>query len=99
MDKKFFVSREKYLELKAIQKKIFDRFKSTEQIDLGSKEPRYVNIIYGLVKGKTYLKIERKVREHNEVDNFSLERYCSKYGVDFETVKGLVECLTPSSKS
>jgi hypothetical protein len=89
-EKKFFATREKYLELKAIQKKIFNRFKSAETLDLGSYEPRYVNIIYGLVKGKEYLRIERKVREHNEVDNFYLERYCQKYGIDFETVKGKV---------
>jgi len=124
MDKKFFVSKEKYLELKEIQKKITKEGREARQhfqafikarrqfyhskgqqvpainefafpertpfIDLGAHEARYVNIIYGLVKGKQYPQIERKVREGNEVDNFQLERYCRKYGVDYETVKGLV---------
>ena len=146
MDKKYFVSKEKYLELREIQKTIAkegkeDRqhrqafFKARRQfyhgkgqqvpnsfiydkikgyvdadelygfkfpgrkslIDLGEYESRYVNIIYGLAKGKQYSQIERKVREGNEVDIFYLERYCKKYGVDFETVKGLV-WQTQSSK-
>lgn len=134
MDKKFFVSKEKYLELKEIQKKIakgrevrqhYQVFIKARQfyhskgqqvpaivyepneisfpertplVELGAREARYVNIIYGLVKGKQYPQIERKVRDGNEVDNFYLERYCNKYGVDFVTVKGLVWQQTQSSK-
>lgn len=52
----------------------------TEKLD--AYEARYLNIIYGVVKGRTYNQIEQKTREGHGVDSYYLEKYCKKYGID-----------------
>jgi hypothetical protein len=54
------------------------------------KEARYFNVIYALVKGRTYQQIEQKVHERNGLKQFYIKEYCDKYGVDYNTIKGLI---------
>jgi hypothetical protein len=54
------------------------------------KETRYFNVIYALVKGRTYQQIEQKVHEGNGLQQFYIKSYCDKYGVDYNTIKGLI---------
>jgi len=53
-------------------------------------EPRYYNVIYALIKGKTYKQVEFKVRDGNELDRYYVEKYCKKYGIDYEIIKSLI---------
>lgn len=137
--KNYICTKEKYLELKALQKEsatigksiknernlftqarrkhyhgkgmivpgYFYQFLNNEFISIDKKngfelelnikekleyrEARYLNIIYGLVKGKTYKQIEQKIHESNKLRVFYLEKFCKKYGVDYSLIKELVK--------
>ena len=43
---------------------------------------RCFNIIYGMVKGKSYKQIENKVRDYNEPSKFFLIRIIKEYNLD-----------------
>lgn len=51
-----------------------------------AEEPRYFNVIYGIVRGRSYAQIEPKVRKGNELRRDAIEKYCKKYGVDERTI-------------
>jgi hypothetical protein len=53
-------------------------------------QARYHNIIYGIIKGKSYKQIENKVRDGNGVDIYKLEKYCKMYGVDYAQIRNVV---------
>ena len=53
-------------------------------------DPRYLNIVYGLVKGRTYIQIEQKVREGNEPNSYGLDKVCRHYGIDSDLIVGMV---------
>jgi hypothetical protein len=48
--------------------------------EYSSQEARYLNIIYGIIKGKTYDQIEQKVREGNRPTGILF--YCTQFGID-----------------
>lgn len=56
----------------------------------GYANARYLNIIYGIVKGKPYNKIEQKVEKGNEVDTYTLKACCNDLGVDWEKIRDIV---------
>ena len=47
-----------------------------------SERRRAMNIIYGIVKGKPYRKIEQKYREGNEPSEYHIKECCEHYGVN-----------------
>jgi hypothetical protein len=54
---------------------------------------RVHNIIYGIVRGRTYEQIENKVKEHNLPSAYGLRDIIKEYGMDqdkFTTLKGLL---------
>ena len=56
----------------------------------GYENARYLNILYGIVKGKPYSKIEQKVREGNELDLSILKNTCINLGVDWKKVEEVI---------
>jgi hypothetical protein len=131
-DKEYICSKEKFLELKSIQKNIALQLHSehnywrsyyserrkyyhsqglkvdtiigssiTADILLKFKPlnilgiipndlPRYFNIMYSLIKGTKYQKIESKVREGNELNKSTLEWYCNHYDIDYTKIEALI---------
>jgi hypothetical protein len=54
------------------------------------EKARYLNIIYGIARGKPYDKIEQRITEGNEISEYRVEKYCKQFGIDFSAVKGFI---------
>ena len=52
--------------------------------------PRAMNIVYGLVKGRAYKQIERKTHEHNEPPKFQIYKICDKYKIDNKVIEAKI---------
>lgn len=99
MDRKSFVDRETFLRMKQDQKDtaLFLKGKLsvvnfTEEADRkralrlsSSTHARYLNIIYGIVRGRKYREIEHKYRENNAPDGYWIEKVCAEYGINYST--------------
>ncbi len=48
-----------------------------------SVEARYLNVFYGILKGRTYTQIEQKVAKDNEINKRFLQELCNRHGVDW----------------
>lgn len=51
--------------------------------------PRAMNIVYSIIKGKTYKQIEKKVRDHNQPKKYFIEKICSLYGIGISLLEGI----------
>ena len=49
---------------------------------------RAMNVVYGIIKGKPYSKIESK--HHTEVDPYRFNEVCVHYNLDTSQIKGLI---------
>lgn len=99
MDRKSFVDRETFFRMKQDQKDtaLFLKGKLsiadfTEEADRkralklsSSTHARYLNIIYGIVRGRKYREIEHKYRENNAPDGYWIEKVCTEYGITYNT--------------
>jgi hypothetical protein len=61
-----------------------------KEFNIKPEEPRYFNVIYSLIRGRSYEQIESKVREGNELDRDTIKKYCEKYEIDYSTIKRLI---------
>ena len=50
-------------------------------------DPRSINIVYAIVKGKDYKQVEVKVREGNEPRMYKVIEVCKHYGIDYNSTK------------
>jgi hypothetical protein len=66
------------------------KYEGPESGFFDKEEARYLNIIYSIVRGKPYDKIEQKVQEGNEISEFRMEKYCKQFGIDFSAVKKFI---------
>lgn len=55
------------------------------------KYARCHNIVYSMVRGKTYIEVERTVREDNFPDAHLLRQIAGSYGLDETVIKGALE--------
>ena len=133
----YLCSKEKYLELKGLQKKMAELGKAERKANLAFRdarrkfyhdkgmqipvsdwtqgengfkfdwpkvepfdkvEARYLNIIYGILRGKSYNKIEQKTREDNEITEYKMEKYCKKFGIDYLTIRHILWPMRPDPK-
>jgi hypothetical protein len=75
---------------------VYEGFEFTETrvpYKIGKHEARYLNVIYGIIKGREYKTIEKKVRKGNELntDNEFLHKgnvkyYGQKYGLSSKEI-------------
>lgn len=63
---------------------------SRKTTTLEAQEARYFHIIYSLIRGRSYAQIEPRVHEEHELERVRMDKYCKKYGVDFETIRSLI---------
>lgn len=54
--------------------------------------PREMNIVYSMIRGKTYSQVEPKVREHNEPDLECIKALCQYYGFGGRTIIRDIGC-------
>jgi hypothetical protein len=52
-------------------------------------DARSMNIVYSMIKGKSYSQVEQKVREHNEPSKYQIGKICSLYNIDINKLEGI----------
>lgn len=71
-----------------------DGFTEKLPTKLSKIEARYLNIIYGIIKGKEYNKIEVKVKEKNEITSSNIIGYCTKFHLTKEVSDVILAKIT-----
>lgn len=61
-----------------------------QESTLEASEARYFNVIYSIIRGRSYERIESKNREGNLLRPFAMEKFCKKYGVDYKVIENLI---------
>jgi len=58
--------------------------------------PREMNIVYSIIRGKPYEKIEAKVREHNGPSRYGLKKLCEYYKIDYAAIEAQIQLVFDS---